>query len=160
MSFLPLVASTASRALHLPLLPAREIDRQIRPVYAVWELTLKCNLACRHCGSRAGRARPDELSLSEALDLVEQLAELGVREVTLIGGEAYLYSGWTEVARAITAHNMICTITSGGRGLDARVARAAADSGVKSVSISLDGQATTHDALRGVDGAHREAVEA
>lgn len=160
MSFLPVVESTASRALHLPLLPARDIDRQTRPVYAVWELTLKCNLACRHCGSRAGRARPDELSLSEALDLVEQLAELGVREVTLIGGEAYLYSGWTEVARAISAHDMVCTITSGGRGLDASVARAAADSGVKSVSISLDGQATTHDALRGVDGSHRAALEA
>ncbi|MGZ5971002.1 MAG: hypothetical protein ACXWP4_25205, partial [Polyangiales bacterium] len=48
----------------------READR-IRPIYAVWELTLACDLACRHCGSRAGRARPDELSTEEALDLVD-----------------------------------------------------------------------------------------
>ena len=32
----------------------------MRPIYAVWELTLKCNLACVHCGSRAGDAREQE----------------------------------------------------------------------------------------------------
>lgn len=160
MPSLPVVESTASRALRLPLLPRRELDRQTRPVYAVWELTLKCNLACRHCGSRAGRARPDELSLNEALDLVDQLAELGVREVTLIGGEAYLYPGWTEVVRAITARGMVCSMTSGGRGLDAAVAEQAAESGIASVSISLDGQREVHDALRGVTGAHQAALEA
>ena len=37
----------------------------------VWEITLRCDLACTHCGSRAGKARPDEISTAEALDLVE-----------------------------------------------------------------------------------------
>jgi MoaA/NifB/PqqE/SkfB family radical SAM enzyme len=67
----------------------------------VWELTLQCDLACRHCGSRAGRKRPDELSTEEALDLVRQMAELGTKEVTLIGGEAYLREDWVTVAKAI-----------------------------------------------------------
>src|SRR5204863_6082780 len=69
---------------------ARAIDRQVRPIYAVWEITLACDLACRHCGSRSARARPDELTTAECLDLVDQLADLGVMEVILIGGEAYL----------------------------------------------------------------------
>src|SRR5262245_43046472 len=89
---LPLLARTASRVRHAELShAARPVDLRARPVHAVWELTLACDLACRHCGSRAGRARPDELTRDEALDLVRQLAELGVQEVTLIGGEAYLY---------------------------------------------------------------------
>lgn len=67
---------------------ARHIDRAWRPVYAVWEITLQCDLACRHCGSRAGQSRPDELSTAEALDLVRQMAELEVKEVAIIGGEA------------------------------------------------------------------------
>ena len=71
------------------------IDQADRPIYAVWEITLKCDLACRHCGSRAGHARPDELTTAECLDLVRQMAELGVKEVTLIGGEAYLRDDWT-----------------------------------------------------------------
>ena len=36
---------------HLPLAAeARDVDRAWRPIYAVWELTLKCDLACGHCG--------------------------------------------------------------------------------------------------------------
>ncbi|MCB1638221.1 MAG: heme biosynthesis protein, partial [Thiothrix sp.] len=54
-----------------------------RHCYAVWEITLKCNLACSHCGSRAGAARHDELSTAEALNLVQQMADAGITEVTL-----------------------------------------------------------------------------
>ncbi len=70
--------------------------------YAVWEITLKCNLACSHCGSRAGQARTKELSTEESLDLVKQLAEVGIKEVTLIGGEAFMRPDWLEIAQAIT----------------------------------------------------------
>jgi uncharacterized radical SAM superfamily Fe-S cluster-containing enzyme len=85
---------------------ARPIDRRVRPIYEVWEITLQCDLACRQCGSRAGRARPDELTTSDALDLVRQLAELSVLEVTLIGGEAYLRTDWLEIVAAIGARGM------------------------------------------------------
>ena len=54
------------------------------PRYVVWELTLKCDLACRHCGSRAGLPRQAELTLDEAKGVVAQLAEMGAREVTFV----------------------------------------------------------------------------
>ena len=73
-----------------------------RSTYAVWEITLKCNLACIHCGSRAGPGRENELSTAEALDLVRQLDEVGIREVSLIGGEAFLRPDWLEIATADT----------------------------------------------------------
>src|SRR4051794_28224127 len=57
------------------------------PVHVVWELTLACNLACSHCGSRAGRRRPRELSTDECYNIVAQLADLGTREISIIGGE-------------------------------------------------------------------------
>ena len=44
------------------------------PVHVVWEITLACNLKCAHCGSRAGRARPDEMTTAECLAVVDQLA--------------------------------------------------------------------------------------
>ncbi|MBX3191734.1 MAG: radical SAM protein [Labilithrix sp.] len=138
----------------------RAIDRRWRPVYAVWEITLRCDLACNHCGSRAGRARPDELSTEECLDLVRQMAELGVKEVTLIGGEAYLREDWTEIAGAVRGAGMQCSITSGGRGMTAERARAAVEAGVQQVSISVDGLEATHDALRGVKGSHASAMRA
>jgi radical SAM protein with 4Fe4S-binding SPASM domain len=139
---------------------SRAIDQQVRPIYAVWEITLRCDLACRHCGSRAAVVRPDELSTAECLDLVRQMAELSVREVTIIGGEAYLRDDWLEIVRAIRSHGMLATMTSGGRGIDAQRARAAYQAGMQSVSISIDGDEHTHDRLRGVTGSYRAALNA
>jgi radical SAM protein with 4Fe4S-binding SPASM domain len=131
-------------------------------VYVVWELTLRCDLACGHCGSRAGKARADELSTDEALDLVKQVAAMGAREVTLIGGEAYLRDDWTVIARAVREAGMICSMTTGGRGLGPERARAAAEAGIAGVSVSIDGIGPTHDLQRGVPGsfaAARAALE-
>jgi len=87
------------------------------PVYCVWEITLACDLGCKHCGSRAGKARPDELTTQQCLDVVAELDELGVREVTLIGGEAYLRDDWDQIAAEITRRGMSCSITTGARNL-------------------------------------------
>ena len=158
---LPLLESTAARGVGLTLPPELGTPQPRRPpAYAVWELTLRCDLACKHCGSRAGRARPDEMSLSEALRLVGELADLGVLEVTLIGGEAYLYPGWLEVVAAIVARGMVCTMTSGGRGIDRSLAKQAASAGLHSVSLSVDGIGPTHDALRAAQGAYEQVLKA
>src|ERR1043165_8592750 len=97
--------------------------RRPRTAYAVWELTLKCHLARGHCRSRAGDKRDNELSTAEALDLVDQLAEAGITEVTIEGGEAYLRADWLTIARAITDAGMQCTMTTGGYGISAETAR-------------------------------------
>src|ERR1700728_629169 len=96
---------------------SRPIDRKWRPSYVVWELTLACDLACHHCGSRAARAPPDELTTEECLDLADQIAALGANEVTIIGGEAYLRDDWTQIIRRIRKHGMRCGMAAGGGGL-------------------------------------------
>lgn len=157
-SALPILQRAVRR---LPLAAeAREVDRANRPVYAVWELTLKCDLACRHCGSRAGAARADELELGAALDLVRQLGQLGVREVTLIGGEAYLYDEWTEVIREVRRQGMQASMVTAGRGFSAERAKAAKAAGLQTLSVSLDGDTATHDRLRGLVGAYAAALAA
>lgn len=130
-----------------------------RPVYVVWEVTLSCDLACGHCGSRAGKARASELSTSEALDVVRQLREMGTEEITLIGGEAYLREDWPTLARAIVDAGMRCGMTTAGRGFGAEQARAAKDAGMAAISISLDGLAAAHDRQR-VAGSFERAVAA
>lgn len=150
---LPIAPLAPPSRRRLPLLAeVREVDRRVRPIYAVWELTLACDLACRHCGSRAGRARPDELSSEEALDLVDQLADLGVREVSIIGGEAYLRPDWLKIVERIRARGMICQMATGARNLTRDRLLAARDAGLQSLSISVDGLRETHDTLRAVSG--------
>ena len=157
---LPIAPEALPGRRHLPLAPeVRAID-DVRPIYAVWEITLRCDLACVHCGSRAGRARPDELTTAECLDLVDQMADLGVKEVTLIGGEAYLRDGWLEIVRALRRRGIQATMTTGGRGLSAERVAAAAEAGLQSVSVSVDGLEETHDRLRGVRGSYQSALSA
>src|SRR3954467_3594423 len=84
------------------------------PVYVVWEITLACNLKCVHCGSRAGHRRAGELSTAEAIDVVRQLAELGTREISIIGGEAFVRKDWLTIVGAIHDHGMYCTMQTGG----------------------------------------------
>ncbi len=158
---LPIAPDAKPGARHLPLADqARDIDVRHRPIYTVWEITLACDLACRHCGSRAGRSRPDELSTAECLDLVDQIADLGCKEVTLIGGEAYLREDWLQIVSRIRQRGMICTTTSGGRGLTPEVIKEAKAAGLSGASISIDGDEETHDRLRGVPGSYRAAIRA
>src|SRR4051794_6123455 len=165
-----MLAPRPRESAHAPLAPpakrqlplaasARPVDA-VRPIYCVWELTLACDLACRHCGSRAGKARPDELSTEECLDLVRQLAALGVKEVSLIGGEAYLREDWVRVIEEITESGMIANLTTGGRGMTPERARSAFAAGLRDASVSLDGLEETHDRLRGVRGSFRAALDA
>jgi len=126
--------------------------------YAVWEITLKCNLACSHCGSRAGDARQDELTTEECLDLVQQMAESGITEVTLIGGEAFLRRDWLEIAGAITAAGMNCTMTTGGYGLSPRACQKMVEAGIRTVSVSVDGLEPNHDKLRGRPGSFKQCL--
>lgn len=152
--------SGRSARFHLPLAAdARPQDRAV-PRYLVWEITLRCDLACRHCGSRAGRARPDELSTAEALDLVDQLAELGVREAILIGGEAYLREDWHLIAAAMTAAGIHTSMTTGGRALTPERVAMAKEAGIETVSVSIDGLLKTHDHLRALRGSYDAALQA
>ena len=155
---LPLAPHALPSRRNLPLAPGVRAVDGVRPVYAVWEVTLRCDLLCRHCGSRAGRARPDELDTAEALDLVRQMAELGVKEVTLIGGEAYLRDDWLDIIRAVRAHGMACSVTTGARAMTRERARGAREAGLQSISVSVDGLRGTHDALRALDGSFDAAM--
>ena len=56
--------------------------------FVIYELTLKCNLNCIHCGSSAGLTRPNELTTTESLKLVDDLKELGAKRLILSGGGA------------------------------------------------------------------------
>jgi MoaA/NifB/PqqE/SkfB family radical SAM enzyme len=109
---------------------------------------------------RARRARRDELTTADALDVVDRLADLGTKEVALHGGEAYLRDDWLEIVRAVRARGMQCTMVTGGRGITARLAQQARDAGMTRVSVSVDGPESTHDDLRGWKGSHAAALQA
>jgi MoaA/NifB/PqqE/SkfB family radical SAM enzyme len=142
--------------------PARYLTNQdfqrYVPVHVVWEITLACDLKCMHCGSRAGKCRNDELSTQECLDVVDALARLGTREVTLIGGEAYLRKDWTQIIRRCVDHEIYCATQTGGRNFTQQRLDDAIDAGLNGLGVSLDGLEALHDRLRGVSGSFQAAL--
>lgn len=134
--------------------------RKPRPVYVVWEITMKCDQPCEHCGSRAGAARENELTTEEAFEIAESLARLGAREVTLIGGEAYLRPDVYDIVRKLAGLGIRVTMQTGGRAFTPDRARAFKDAGLAGLGVSIDGPALIHDKLRGNLGSHTAAVRA
>lgn len=134
-----------------------DADRN-HPVYVVWELTMRCDHACAHCGSRAVQPRENELSRDEVFAVADQLARLGTREVTLIGGEAYLYPGIEAVIAHLTHHGIRVTMQTGGRGVNPMRAKAMARAGLKAIGFSVDGTPEAHDVLRDSKGSHAAAL--
>jgi len=155
---LPVVSSLPqhrTRAI-LPVAPG-EVPR---PRLAVWELTLACDQRCIHCGPRAGEPRADELTTEEALKVVDELAEAGVGEVVLIGGEAYLRNDFILVIRRIRERGMEATMTTGGFNLSQARAEAMVEAGICSVSVSIDGLEESHDRVRDRVGSWKRAFGA
>ena len=127
-----------------------EVLRQVGffPHTCVWELTLACNLRCKHCGSSAGRRRDVELSLDECLRVAGELVALGCQRITLIGGEPTLYPGWHEVARRLVELGAEVNMLSNGLTWSRKHLDQAKGADLCAVGFSLDGFEKEHDELR------------
>jgi radical SAM protein with 4Fe4S-binding SPASM domain len=127
----------------------------------VWELTLRCNLRCLHCGATAGSARPDELTTAEALRVADELAALKTDEVTLMGGEVFLRPDWLAVAQALRAGGVqVVVFTNCTLITPERIAQLAALE-PRTIGTSIDGGcAAVHDEIRGVPGAFAKTLAA
>ena len=114
----------------------------------VWEITLACCFSCEYCGSRAGRARDNELTTEECLSIVNQLVNLGCRRVSLIGGEVFIRKDWETIVNALIDGGIIVSIITNGFMINEDNTRKLKSLNVESVAISLDGPKDIHDKYR------------
>lgn len=118
------------------------------PSHCVWEITNACNLRCVHCESASGTARPDELTTAQALQVCDDLATLGCRDVNLSGGEPLLRPDWPLLAERLVARGMNPIVVSNLTLLTEDTVRELERVGVRSVATSVDGPAPVHDRIR------------
>lgn len=123
------------------------------PKTCVFEATLACNLQCRHCGSRAGRPRPDELTAEEASQVFRDLAALGCERVTISGGEPTMRGDWLELVSSASEAGLRVGIITNALKFDFEAACEAKKRGLGAVGLSVDGpSAKIHDMIRGKVG--------
>ena len=118
------------------------------PFILGWELTLICNLRCRHCGSSAGLSRDQELSTDEAIKICDQLPALLVQEVNFTGGEPLLRSDWPVIAAYLGQLEIKTKFLTNGIILDQKILQQMLELEVAGVGISLDGPKEIHDRYR------------
>ena len=132
---------------------------QLRQLF--FELTLKCNEACFHCGSSCGAARPDGLPAevyAGILDEVKQNFDIGRLMLCITGGEPLLRPDFFNILGY--AHKLGYTwgMTSNATLITPSVAEKLYETGMATISVSIDGLENTHDCLRGMKGGYRLAM--
>jgi radical SAM protein with 4Fe4S-binding SPASM domain len=129
------------------------------PDIVVWEVTLKCNLKCMHCGSSAGKIREDELTTEEALNICDDLADLGFKGIALMGGEVFLRKDWKLLAKKIKDLGIKLSIISNGFFDPEKIIPELVELQTDCVMVGFDGaSAETQDKIRGVEGSFEKAV--
>lgn len=116
-----------------------------------WELTYRCNQACTHCYLDvlpAHGTAPGELTTSECLRVLDELAELGALNLTLSGGEILVRRDWFEIAQHAHARKFLLRLFTNGILITPRIADQMAELHPYAVEISVYGaDAPTHDRI-------------
>ncbi|MCE5265221.1 MAG: heme b synthase [Deltaproteobacteria bacterium] len=125
-----------------------------------WEVTRSCNLACGHCRASALRGPyAGELDTGRCLRLLDEIAEVGKPVIILTGGEPLLRPDIYEIAAYGDQKGLRMVLATNGTQVTEEVAAKLIRSGIRRVSISIDGsEAENHDAFRGVPGAFAGAM--
>ena len=148
-----------------PAMPVSKVDYCQRPMLVFWETTRACQVACRHCRASAlTDPLPGELNPAEGRALVEQVAGFGRPHPILVltGGDCLLRADLFDLVEYATTLGVPVALSpSVTPALTAQMVQRIAASGVKAVSISLDGAGpATHEGVRAIEHHFENTVAA
>lgn len=133
-------------------------DRR-QPISASFELTTRCNLACRMCAVRhpaddvARRAK--ELPAAAWLSLANQAVGHGMLFLILTGGEVFLRPDFFEIFEPLTRLGLLIAVRTNGTLISEAVAERLAQAPPNCTTITLYGAtAATYEAVTGVIGSY------
>ena len=129
-----------------------------------WECTLRCNVACRHCGSdcRVSSLHPD-MPMEDFLRVIDSIRpQVNPHRVLVIftGGEALVRPDIERCGMELYQRGFPWGIVSNGLYLDRQRLDGLLKSGLHTATISLDGFEEAHNWLRRHPQSYAKAVEA
>ncbi len=124
-----------------------------RPKFARIIVTRNCPLQCQMC--TFWRKRKKDPSFAEIKHWIDELAEFGVDEISIGGGEPFIRKDIYDIVDRIKSHGIRCGMTTSGWLVDS-VPLAPADH----YEVSIDGpRPEIHDKIRGRVGSWERAVK-
>jgi radical SAM protein with 4Fe4S-binding SPASM domain len=135
--------------------PHSSAASSLAPRVVAWESTRACNFACVHCRAQAQKqADPNQLTTIDALKLMDQIAELCKPVLIISGGDPLQRNDIFEIASYASKLGLRVVMSPSGSGITPEVIEKMKASGVKMISLSLDGSnPRVHDTFRQVPGA-------
>ncbi|MBI4744543.1 MAG: radical SAM protein, partial [Actinobacteria bacterium] len=125
------------------------------PKWIAWEVTGRCNLNCIHCRSSSTlESEESDFTTEEAFKLVDDIASFCKPVIVLSGGEPLLRKDLFEIAEYGTQKGLRMCIATNGTLVTDEICEKMKESGIKIVSLSLDGSTKEiHDNFRNQEGA-------
>ncbi len=129
---------------------------EFSPKWIAWEITRRCNLRCVHCRSSSEaemKGHPD-FTTEEAYRVLDDISSYAKPVIVLSGGEPLLRSDVFDIAKRGTELGLRMCLATNGMLVTDEVCGNIKDSGIRIVSLSLDGSTeAVHDNFRSVKGA-------
>lgn len=119
----------------------------------IW-ITNRCNLHCRMCNQwkTSQEESTQELSTKEWFSFIDSARRMHAAVIVITGGEPLLREDLFDIIKYIRDNKIACHLCTNGTLLNESNVRKLKDSGVNSVSVSLDSDcAQIHNKLRGTD---------
>ncbi len=125
---------------------------QPSPISLAYEVTYLCNLDCIYCDRHT--ALSNEMKNEEIFSALTQFYDLGMRTISLDGGEPLLHSGIDKIVQWLTERGVKVAVNSNGKLIPKKIDIIRKLSLVK---ISLDGLQKNHEIMRGT-GSFEKAI--
>ena len=125
--------------------------------WVFFEITNRCNLNCRHCGSSCS-STGDSLTVGDVETVLDSIRLPDKPMICLTGGEPLLHPDFFEIAECVRSRGFSWGMTTNATLIDEAVAMKLRGAGMGTVSVSLDGLEDTHDTLRQGKGSWRLAM--
>ena len=122
------------------------------PISVGFEITHLCNLACSYCDRHT--PAPDEMTLEQIRRALGELCDLGMRHVSLDGGEPLAHKSIDDVVALLVSRGVRVFMNTNGILVPRRIETVRRLARVK---VSLDGPRACHDAMRG-EGSWQKAL--
>jgi radical SAM protein with 4Fe4S-binding SPASM domain len=135
----------------------REINSMRKLVEVAWEITDRCNLDCIICYNPRKRT---DLKKTKIINILDELLELGVEKIKYGGGDPPLRKDFPQILEETIKRKFSTTFSTNGYAINEEIVNKIADTGLRKVQISVDGNKQIHNYIRQNSQSYQRAINA
>lgn len=123
------------------------------------EMTYKCNLKCLHCSSEGSLDQVESISYDDMVKILESAAEIGVKKISLSGGEPFLWSSISKLLANRKINDFKIRIYTSGTSTNFQdIVSKINHENINFVFSLFSANPNIHDKLTGSIGSHSKTI--